>query len=122
MDPQLIQAMMSGEGTEDDPRIAQLTRQQKMAEQMRNDSMQQRQGQMVSGHFVAPSPLDYVSQLVQGYQAKKMQGQVDQGMTDMSKARAGNRAKYYDALTMALRRPFPQPSGPVLPPDGMEDR
>lgn len=118
MDEQLIQALLQDTG----PQAAKLKRQQAIADGLRKQAMTPQQGQMISGRYVAPSPLSYIQQGLAGYQGGKMQGEIDAGTQGLADQQMAGRKAYLDSLMMGLRKQYPQPPGAVLPPDGMEDR
>lgn len=62
------------------PEEAELKKKQAMVDALRQNAMTPQQGQMVSGHYVAPGIAGAISQLGQAYMAKQAQGNVDQGM------------------------------------------
>jgi hypothetical protein len=119
LDPQAMQALM-GAGA-NDPQADILKRQQAQINMMRQRSMQSPQGQM-AGRVYVPGFAQAAMGVAQGYKANQMQPQVDQGMQAMGQRNTDARSKYADALMMAMRKQYPQPSSPMLPPDGMEDR
>lgn len=118
MDAALLQALLQ----DDSAQSGQLKRQQALAQQLQGMAFQQPQGQMVSGYYVAPSPLAHLVPLASAFGAKRIGGQADQTAKSIDTRRTDARMKYMDALQMGLRKNYPQPSGPVLPPSGMEDR
>lgn len=59
------------------PEEERLKRRQAQVDALREQSMQPLQGQMVSGHYVAPSWTQGVGQLVQAYGARKGQKKLD---------------------------------------------
>lgn len=65
------------------PEQQELKRKQAMVDALRQ-GVQPQQGQMVSGHYVAPGWSGVASQLANAYMAKQGQGQVDQGMKGMN--------------------------------------
>lgn len=66
------------------PEEAELKKKQALVEALREGSMTGPKGQMVSGHYVAPSFTQNLAQVAQGYAAGKMQKGVDQGMAGMN--------------------------------------
>jgi hypothetical protein len=74
----------------DEPQMQDISRQRKMAEFLRNQSMDPAQGAMVSGHYVAPSITQNLAKLLQGYQANKLEKGADtkaQAYADMLKGK-----------------------------------
>lgn len=55
------------------PVMQDTSRQMKLADLLRQQSMDMPQGQMVSGHYVAPSITQYMAQMLKGYNAGKME-------------------------------------------------
>jgi hypothetical protein len=62
----------------------QLNRQQKMAELLMAQGMQQPQGQMVSGRYVAPSVFQYLTPVFQAYAGQKLAKEGDKAMLDLA--------------------------------------
>lgn len=60
-----------------------LNRQQQMAQLLMQQGMQQPQGQMVSGRYVAPSFFQYAAPLFQTYAAQSMAKEGDKAMADL---------------------------------------
>lgn len=73
----------------DNPEIPQIMRRQRMAEQLLQQSQEPIQGQMVSGHYVAPSWTQYLAKGVQGYMGRKGTEEVDQRMIELAKQLRG---------------------------------
>lgn len=61
----------------------QIERQRKMAEMLQQESMQQDQGQMVSGWYVPTSPTQHLAKLLQGYVSGKTTEAADQRQKDL---------------------------------------
>lgn len=59
------------------PEEEQLARKQKMIDALRQQSMEGPQGQIVSGHYVAPSLTQYAAQMANAYGARKGQEAID---------------------------------------------
>lgn len=119
MDPNVIQQVMSA--GQFDPAVEQARRKQIMIDRLRERAMTPVQTQM-AGRIALPNWGQSLMNAVGGYQAMKMQPEVDSAMQAASQRSASARKAYLDALMMGLRQPYPQPRGPMLPPDGMEDR
>jgi hypothetical protein len=62
------------------PDEEELRRKQAMVEALRANASQSPEGQMVSGHYVAPSITQYGAQLMNAYGARKGQEAVNLGM------------------------------------------
>jgi hypothetical protein len=60
-------------------------RQRKIAEYLQQQSLTPDQGQMVSGHYVAPSPTQYLAKLAQGLIGKQQQTDLDQKQMGLAK-------------------------------------
>lgn len=118
MDARMIQALMSNAGTDTDPRMQQMQRQQKMIDAMRQEAIAPRGGGPAAGATYGPA----LQQIMSGIAAKQMQGKADTEMATLNQERAGNRTQNLDALIMALRKQIPQSNTAMLPPDGMEDQ
>jgi len=73
----------------------QILRQQKMAEMLMQQGMQQPQGQMVSGHYVAPSIFQNLAGLANTYVGQRGIEKSDQAQIDLAKA---IRAQHTDEL------------------------
>jgi hypothetical protein len=65
----------------DPAQVQNIDQQRKFAELLRQQAMQDDQGQMVSGHYVAPSITQGLARLLKGYSA----GQMDKSANDMQK-------------------------------------
>lgn len=117
MDPTLIASLLQDNSSQ----AAGLKRQQALADKMRGLAFQPAQGQMVSGHYVAPSPLAHLMPLMGAVAGEKLGGQADAAGKALDAQGTDARSRYLDALRMGLRKQYPQ-AGMMLPPDGMEDR
>lgn len=104
-----------------DPEAAQIKRQQMMADRLRAQSLEMPQTQMVGGVALRNTG-QALSNLASGVAAGIMQPKLDQQQQAMQQRTNQARTGYADALSMALRRPYPQQQTPVLPPDGYEDQ
>jgi hypothetical protein len=62
----------------------QISRQQKMAEMLLQQGLQQPQGQMVSGHYVAPSLFQNLAGLANVYMGQKGLEKADKAQTDLA--------------------------------------
>jgi len=73
----------------------QILRQQKMAEMLMQKGMEQPQGQMISGHYVAPSIFQNLAGLANTYVGQRGIEKADQAQIDLAKA---VRAQHTDEL------------------------
>jgi len=95
--------LMPGEsyGIPDDLYAKRTERKRKLAEALKRDSLMP-QGQMVSGHFVAPSITQYLASGLKGYQANQLDRQSDKeeeaGAMQKQQRLATAQQKYLDAL------------------------
>jgi hypothetical protein len=123
IDPQMIQALM--QSGSNDPQAARLKRQQAQADQMRQTGIQQvmsgPQGQEIGGVY-QPNYANMIGGALQAYMGNKQQGGIDTAMGEMNSRNMDAKSKYMDAMMMAMRKNYPQPQSPMLPPDGMEDQ
>lgn len=76
-----------------------IARKQQIAQALLSQMLQPPQGQMVSGHFVAPSALSAVSQVAGAYLGNKVMGQNDE-------ARKALTGKYNNMLAEGLQKYF----------------
>lgn len=100
----------------------QLNRQQQMAQLLMQQGMNQPQGQMVSGRYVAPSILQQFVPLAQMYAGTRLQEKGDKAATDLAKAlrqRYGEEMQQYRNLLRGQEQTFeqagPTPSGGNIP-------
>jgi len=85
----------------------QLNRQQQMAQLLLQQGMQQPQGQMVSGRFVAPSFFQYATPLAQTFAATRLQEKGDKAAVDLAEALRKNRMQEAESI-MAAQTPDEQ--------------
>lgn len=84
----------------------QILRQQKMAEMLMQQGMQQPQGQMVSGRYVAPSIFQNLAGLANVYMGQRGVEKAEQAQLDLAKAiRQGDIAATADFMTTRQGRP-----------------
>jgi hypothetical protein len=84
----------------------QILRQQKMAEMLMQQGMQQPQGQMVSGRYVAPSIFQNLAGLANTYVGQRGIEKAEQAQIDLAKAiRQGDIAATADFMTTRQGRP-----------------
>jgi hypothetical protein len=95
----------------------QILRQQKMAEMLMQQGMQQPQGQMVSGRYVAPSIFQNLAGLANTYVGQKGIEKAEQAQIDLAKRlRADESSAMADFLQQKEGRPaqvFPAQAGPM---------
>ena len=92
-----------------------LNRQQKMAELLMAQGMQQPQGQMISGRYVAPSVFQYLTPVFQAYAGQKLAKEGDKASADLAKAlrqQYANEAQQYQDLLRGKEAVFEQ-AGPT---------
>jgi hypothetical protein len=98
----------------------QILRQQKMAEMLLQQGMQQPQGQMVSGRYVAPSIFQNIAGLANTYMGQRGIERAEQAQLDLAKRlRADETSAMADFMQQRQGRPaemFPAQAGPM--PDG----
>jgi len=98
----------------------QILRQQKMAEMLMQQGMQQPQGQMISGRYVAPSIFQNLAGLANQYVGQRGIEKAEQAQIDLAKAiRQGDIAATADFMSTKQGRPaemFAAQAGPM--PDG----
>jgi hypothetical protein len=98
----------------------QILRQQKMAEMLMQQGMQQPQGQMVSGRYVAPSIFQNLAGLANVYMGQKGIEKAEKAQLDMAKAiRQGDISATADFMSTRQGKPaemYPAQAGPM--PDG----
>jgi hypothetical protein len=98
----------------------QILRQQKMAEMLMQQGMQQPQGQMVSGRYVAPSIFQNLAGLANTYMGQRGIERAEQAQLDLAKRlRADETSAMADFMQQRQGRPaemFPAQAGPM--PDG----
>jgi len=76
-----------------------IARRQQLAQALMMQAMQQPQGQMVSGHFVAPSLMQHVAQVAGAYLGGKLTDQQDDAKRELA-------GKYNNALASGLQKYF----------------
>ena len=88
------------------PQVQGLDRQRKMAEMLMTQGFQPQQGQMVSGHFVAPSWTQQLAGLANIWAGKGMQEEAEQKQLDLANALRGKQQQavkdYFGALQSTL--------------------
>lgn len=86
----------------------QLNRQQQLANLLTQQGLQQQQGQMVSGRFVAPSFFQYAAPLAQLYAGQRIAEKSDKAMLDLAeklrKGKAEAEAEIFKQLTPQYQR------------------
>lgn len=124
LDPALVARLMQMEDPENDPEMIQMARQRKMIDGLRGQAQQGMQGQMVSGHYVAPSALAQVANIGTGMMGAMQDRQMDNQTKAMGVKRGGARKEYFDAL-MARMRGGATPGldmGMPIDPNGYSDQ
>lgn len=94
------------------PEEEEMARKQKMVDALRQQATDTPQGQMVSGHYVAPSFTQYAAQLANAYGARKGQQGVNaamQGMNDRQRLALEEMRRRYQPGAQAAG---PQPTVP----------
>ena len=81
------------------PVIQDISRQRKMAEQLRAQSQEQLNGQMVSGHYVAPSWTQQLAKLVQSGTAGYMDNKANAAEKDYNATKAKKLAEFLQGNT-----------------------
>jgi len=100
---------------------AQLARRQQMADMLRKQSMEQSSGDMVSGHYIAPSWSQGLNKMAQALVGNKMQGEVDSGQKALADAVRGKTNEEWAGVSsdLAGREAIAQPEegqqGPWMP-------
>lgn len=120
LSPEMIQMILQDPSM--DPQAQGLQRQQRMANMLRENSMEPTSNNPMAGRIVTPNYGQLFGKFMQGRAADKMQPGIDDQMTQVGERQTRKRQGYLDALVMALRRPQMQQSTPIMPPDGFEDR
>lgn len=80
------------------PQVQGLDRQRKMAEMLMTQGTQQPQGQMVSGHYVAPSWAQNLAGLANIWAGKSIQDEADKKQQELAKALQGLRTGEQQAI------------------------
>lgn len=94
-------------------KIAALKRQQMVAEQLRKQANQPGpQGQMVSGHYVAPSILQHLAPLLQQYTAGQAENNAARGEADLARQTGQAQQAWQSSLPQAMAG-RPEMQGPV---------
>ena len=83
-----------------------IARQYKLADLLRQQSLESSQGQMVSGHYVAPSITQHLSNLLKGYTAGQKEQQANQETKDLAQ-------KTMESYANLLRDDDPKPTQPM---------
>jgi len=77
--------------------IMGLREQQALAQKLRDQGLEMPQGQMVSGHFVAPATTQYLAQALKGYLGGQDVEAAKQGIKDLMAQRLGERQKWMES-------------------------
>lgn len=89
----------------------EMQRQQKLADMLQQQSMEAPQGQMVSGHYVAPDATQHLARLAQALGARSMNERNDEKMIDLSR-------QYGQAMAGQVDNIFGNTRPMSLNPDG----
>ena len=90
-------------GTEAAIDANQILRQRKMAELLMQQGTQSPQGQMVSGHYVAPGALSYVNQIAQALGGRYMADKADERELELGKQMRARNAAEVQEFTRAMQ-------------------
>lgn len=113
--PEQVQLIMSS--GEDDPQFAEAANKQRVADQMRQQSMQKIEGRQMGRYYYPGTVGDAAAKIFQGYQGGQMQNQA-QGMQREAQGRVvQGRQAYGNAMIEALRRKTA--AGVQTPPQSM---
>lgn len=104
-----------------------LNRQQQMAQLLLQQGLNQPQGQMVSGRYVAPSFFQYAAPLAQLYAGKSLAAEGDKAQADLAKAlrqRYGEELTQYQNMLNPVQTELagPTPTGEALMTVNLPDR
>ena len=99
----------------------QINRQQQMAQLLMQQGQQQPQGQMISGHYVAPNFFQYLNPLANTYLGKKGMEQGDTEMAKLAqKIREAKNTKEQAITNLITGTPaIPAQAGDIQGPNGM---
>lgn len=89
----MAQANFFAPGFDDQIEAQNIERQRRYAELLRDQSQQQPQGQMVSGHFVAPSWTQQLAQVLKAYQGGKGARDADERQKALAEAVRGRQTE-----------------------------
>lgn len=98
----MAQANFFAPGFDDQMEAQNIERQRRYAELLRSQSEQQPQGQMVSGHFVAPSWAQSLAQVLKAYQGGKGMREADAKQKALAEAVRGRTAEEMGTFTKLL--------------------
>jgi hypothetical protein len=98
----MAQANFFAPGFDDQIEAQNIERQRRYAELLRDQSQQQPQGQMVSGHFVAPSWTQSLAQVLKAYQGGKGMREADAKQKALAEAVRGRTAEEMGTFTKLL--------------------
>lgn len=117
MTPEMMQAILMGQGGPQDPRTKELERQQQMANMLKKMSFEP-QGQPMSGGVAVPTFANSVVGAVGGAMGAKMQPGIDQGVQQQATMQGHQRQAYLQAIIKAMRGGQEQQptGGPQMPP------
>jgi hypothetical protein len=117
MSPEMMQAILQGQGGESDPRTQQLQQQQQMINMMRKQAMQGSGGHQMAGRVAIPQTGTALANVFGAYKAGQAQPGVTAGMQEQSAMQGEQRKQYMQALIAAMRGAAPQgaPQGMMSP-------
>ena len=98
-----------------------IARQQKLADLLWQQGAQQPQGQMISGQYVKPSPLQYLSNMANQYVSNKTSEAADKAQLDLAqKIREAKNTKEQAITNLITGTPaIPAQAGGIQGPNGM---
>lgn len=107
----MAQANFFAPGFDDQMEAQNIERQRRYAELLRDQSQQSPQGQMVSGHFIAPSWTQGLAQVLKAYQGGKGMREADAKQKALAEAVRGRTAEEMGTFTKMLNGAPAQATG-----------
>ena len=95
-----------------------IARQQKLADMLWQQGAQQPQGQMISGQYVKPSPLQYLSNMANQYVSNKTSEAATQAQLDLAQKLRGKQEEAVQNYMNAMQS-TPAQEGGIQGPNGM---
>ena len=95
-----------------------IARQQKLADMLWQQGAQQPQGQMISGQYVKPSPLQYLSNMANQYVSNKTSEAADKAQLDLAQKLRGKQEEAVQNYMNAMQS-TPAQEGGIQGPNGM---
>ena len=89
------------------PEMQNISQQQKLSQMLLQQGMQQPQGQMISGHYVAPSWTQYLQPLFGAYAGSKGMETAENKQLELAKAIRGGRELERQAAIKAIQQGKP---------------